>query len=35
MTGLVAKYMVEHTMETEIWDEGQLVAVKDVLGTVN
>ena len=24
MTGLVAKYMREHTMENEIWDEGQL-----------
>ena len=35
MTGLVAKSMVEHTMQNEIWDEGQLVAVKGELGTVN
>ena len=25
MTGVVAKYMREHTIENEIWDEGQLV----------
>ena len=24
MTGMVAKYMREYTMENEIWDEGQL-----------
>ena len=31
MTGVVAKYMREHTMENEIWDEGQLGAVVDQL----
>ena len=35
MTGVVAKYMREHAMENEIWDEGQLGAVEGVLGTVN
>ena len=35
MTGVVAKYMREHTMENEIWDEGQLGAVEGVLGTVD
>ena len=35
MTGIVAKYMREHTMENEIWDEGQLGAVEGVLGTVS
>ena len=34
MTGVVAKYMREHTMENEIWDEGQLGAVEGVLGMV-
>ena len=34
-TGVVAKYMREHTMENEIWDEGQLVVVEGVLGTVD
>ena len=33
-TGVIAKYMREHTMENEIWDEGQL-AVEGVLGTVD
>ena len=33
--GVVAKYMREHTMENEIWDEGRLGAVEGVLGTVN
>ena len=33
MTGVIAKYMREHTMENEIWDEGQLGAVEGVLGT--
>ena len=32
MTGVVAKHMREHTMENEIWDEGQLGAVEGVLG---
>ena len=31
MTGVIAKYMREHTMENEIWDEGQLGA----LGTLD
>ena len=35
MTGVVAKYMREYTMENEIWDESQLGAVEGVLGTVN
>ena len=35
MTGVVAKYMREHTMENEIWDGGQLGAVEGVLGTIN
>ena len=35
MTGVVAKYMREHTMENEIWDEGQLGAVEGVLDIVN
>ena len=35
MTGVVAKYIREHTMGNEIWDEGQLGAVKVVLGTVD
>ena len=35
MTGVVAKYMREHTMENEIWDEGQLGALENVLGTVD
>ena len=35
MTGVVAKYMRKHTMENEIWDEGQLGAVEGVLGTVD
>ena len=33
-TGLVGKYVREHTMEN-IWDEGQLGAVVGVLGTVD
>ena len=33
MTGVVAKYMREHTMENEIWDEGQLGAMEGVLST--
>ena len=35
MTGVVAKYMRKHTIENEIWDEGQLGAVECVLGTVD
>ena len=35
LTGLVGKYMREHTMENDIWDEGQLGAVVGVLGTVD
>ena len=35
MTVVVAKYMTEHKMDNEIWDEGQLGAVEGVLGTVD
>ena len=35
MTRVLAKYMREHTMENEIWDEGQLGAVEGVLSTVD
>ena len=35
MTGVITKYMREHTIENEIWDEGQLGAVEGVLGTVD
>ena len=35
MTGVIAKYMRQHAMENEIWDEGQLGAVEGVLGTVD
>ena len=35
MVGVVAKYMREHMIENEIWDEGQLGAVEGVLGTVD
>ena len=35
MTGVVAKSMREHKMEKEIWDEGQLEPVEDVLGMVD
>ena len=35
MTGVVAKYMRNHTIKKEIWDEGQLGAVERVLGTVD
>ena len=35
MTGVVTKYTREHTMENEIWDQGQLGAVEGVLGTVD
>ena len=32
---MIAKYMREHTLENDIWDEGQLGAVEGVLGTVD
>ena len=35
LTGLVGKYMREHTMENDIWDEEQLGAEVGVLGTVD
>ena len=35
LTGLVAKYMREHALVNEIWDEGQLGAVEGVLGMVD
>ena len=35
LTDLVGKYMGEHTMENDIWDEGQLGAVVGVLRTVD
>ena len=35
LTGLVAKYMREHTLVNGIWDEGQLGAVEGMLGTVD
>ena len=35
LTGLVAKHMREQAAINEIWDEGQLGAVKGVLGTVD
>ena len=35
MIGVVAKYMRKHTMENDIWDEGQLGAVEGVIGMVN
>ena len=35
LTGLVAKYMREHTLVNEIWDEGQLGAVEGMLETVD
>ena len=35
LTGLVAKYMRENTMENDIWNEEQLGAVVGVLGTVD
>lgn len=34
LTGLIAKYMRSHTVENNIWDEGQLGGV-GVLGTVD
>ena len=35
LTGLVGKYIREHTMENDIWDEVPLGAVVGVLGTVD
>ena len=35
MTGLVAKYVREHTMENEIWDGDQLGAVEGILDPVD
>ena len=35
LTGLVAKYMREHALVNETWDEGQLGGVKGMLGTVD
>ena len=35
LTGLIAKYMKNHTIENDIWDKGQLGAAEGVLGTVD
>lgn len=35
LTSLIAKYMREHTIFNNIWDEGQLGALEDVLGTID
>ena len=35
ITRLIAKYLKEHRMENEIWDEGQLGVVEGVLGMVD
>ena len=35
MTAVVAKYVREHMMENENWDEGQLRVVEGVLGRVD
>ena len=35
LTGLIAKFMRDHTIANEIWDKGQLGAVEGVLGTVD
>lgn len=32
---MVAKYIREHTIENEIWDEDQLGSVEGALGTVD
>ena len=34
LTGLITKYMREHTLVNKIWDEVQLGVVKGVLKTV-
>ena len=35
LTGLVGKFMRNHAIENNIWDEGQLGAAEGVLGTVD
>ena len=35
LTGLIGKYMRNHAIENNIWDEGQLGGVEGVLGTVD
>ena len=35
LTGLVGKFMKNHAVENNIWDEGQLGAAEGVLGTVD
>ena len=35
LIGFVGKYVRKHTMENNIWDEGQLGVVVGVLGTVD
>ena len=35
LTGLMAKYMREHTAVNKIWGKGQLGAVEGILGTVD
>ena len=35
LTGLIVKFMRDHTIANEIWDKGQLRAVDGVLGTVD
>ena len=34
-TGMLAKYMKEHAMRNNVWDEGQLGAIDGVLGAVD
>ena len=35
LTGMIGKYMRNHAIENNIWDEGQLGGVERVLGTVD
>ena len=35
LTGLIGKYMRNHAIENNIWDEDQLGGVEGVLGTVD
>ena len=35
LTGIVGKFMKNHAIENNIWDEGQLAAVERVLGTAD
>ena len=35
LTGLIGKYVRNHVIENNIWDEGQLGGVEGVLGTVD